>query len=365
MVSPERFEAINSETTDRRAMFYWQVDRPITNQEFVAIFMSRHENVDEALIAREAERLLPNSCTVTDIAGDDGYRSGSVNINRLLTCSDGQRVVARIHPAGLVNGYFDVEAVAMEAAGPFVPTPTALGLSHRATLGGLDMLLMTEMSGQNMKQFLATHPEKETTLVVEMGRTMAKLHEVKVEGYGFFDNQHAQDTGELRGLQPDFESHVLAALQPNLQVLIEAGYIAQDQADKITHLLQDNPLLKCSDPRLLHNDMADWNVLTDGMRITAVLDWDECFAGDPVADIACWSLFFTPERLAHFLQGYAEVSPLPHDFDAKLHIYRLRYVVSKLSLRHRKLGLQNDDIMKHLIKVGLDALEAESTYFAL
>ena len=365
MVSRERFNEINAATVKRDDMFYWQVDRPITNQEFVDIFMARHDNANEQLIAREAERLLPSPTKVLSVAGDAGYRSGSVNVNRLLTLADGQRLVARVHPAGLVNGYFDVEACAMEAARAYVPTPQTVGVSHRATQGGLDMLLMAEMPGRNMKQFLTAHPEKEADLVTDMGRTMARLHEVRVTGYGFFDNEHAQKTGELRGLHQDFESHIVAALQSNLKVLIDAGYIDAAQANKITAVLHGNPLTHCDDPRLLHNDFADWNVLTDGERIAAVLDWDECFAGDPVADIACWSLFFTPERLVHFMKGYTEVTPLPDDFEAKLHIYRLRYVVSKLSLRHRKLGLQNDDIMKNLIKVGLEALDAELAHFGL
>ncbi|HET7772164.1 MAG TPA: aminoglycoside phosphotransferase family protein [Chloroflexota bacterium] len=41
-----------------------------------------------------------------------------------------------------------------------------------------------------------------------------------------------------------------------------------------------------SPPRLLHLDYHPLNVLTDGARITAVLDWTNTRAGDPRADVA-------------------------------------------------------------------------------
>ncbi|HVB09814.1 MAG TPA: phosphotransferase, partial [Bacillota bacterium] len=39
-------------------------------------------------------------------------------------------------------------------------------------------------------------------------------------------------------------------------------------------------------PRLLHGDYHPLNVLTDGERITAVLDWTNAAAGDPRTDVA-------------------------------------------------------------------------------
>ena len=49
------------------------------------------------------------------------------------------------------------------------------------------------------------------------------------------------------------------------------------------------PVLEASappTPRLLHLDYHPLNVLTDGARITAVLDWTNARAGDPRADVA-------------------------------------------------------------------------------
>lgn len=95
------------------------------------------------------------------------------------------------------------------------------------------------------------------------------------------------------------------------------------------------------------------------------IDWDEAHAGDPIADIACWSLFFPSKRLELLLEGYKQVTDLPANFDEKFHIYRLRYLVSKLALRHKKYSYNKSPIMQDLVKVGRQALAEESVYFGL
>jgi aminoglycoside phosphotransferase (APT) family kinase protein len=371
MINASRLKEINRQTVDRRGMFYWQVDRPTDMREFVEIFVDRHKNFNEHVVADIIEDILNSesgetaSVKVKQILGNSDYQSGSVNINRLIILSNGRELVLRMHPSGLRNGYFDVEEAAMNAGRKVIPVPHIVTVHHGSDQDDPDFILMEKMPGRNMKNYLVTYPKHESELVRDMGRQMAALHDIEVKDFGFFDNDFARKTGKLRGIHKSFRHHVLAALSANLQVLIDAGYITQNQADKIGKLIITSDLIEYSHPRLLHNDMADWNVLTDGKKLTAILDWDECFGGDPLADIACWSLFFMPERLRVFLEGYREVADTGSDFDARLHIYRLRYVVSKLSLRHRKLGLQNDTIMPGLVKAGLQALKDESDFFKL
>jgi aminoglycoside phosphotransferase (APT) family kinase protein len=367
MISAKRFAEINKKTIDRHDMFYWQTDRPVTTEEYIEIFASRHDNTDDPTITKAVEDALKHAGAdyanthISKVIGNTDYKTGSVNINRLIVLDDGRELVLRMHPAGLHNGYFDVEAAAMNAARQYVPTPRVVTVLHNAPSGGFDLVLMGKMPGHNMKQYVPEHPDEEAELVREMGRNMARIHQVHVEGYGFFDNDYAKQTGKLRGLHKTFRDHVLAALPSNLSLLVGAEYITSKQADKITNLLSTSQLTVCDSPRLLHNDIADWNVLVDNRKLTAVLDWDECFAGDPVADIACWSLFFPTERLKTFLEGYNEVTPPGSDFDDRLHIYRLRYLVSKVTLRHKRKGYN----FPGLLEAGIQALKEESEYFGL
>lgn len=367
MITDERWNELNGMTVDRRNMFYWQVDRPMTMPEFAEIFMGRHAYFDEKRAADTITVWLSSvsgyeNCQVKEIITNQELEKGSVNVNRYVVLDDGRELVLRLHPTGLKNAYFDVEALAMDTAHAVVPTPKIIGVLHDDP--PYDFIVMEKMPGRNMHVYLQEHPEHEDTLVREMGRTMAKLHTVKVSGYGFFDNERAK-SGELVGLRDNFRDHVLASLSENLSVVVSGGYLSIQQATAVESLLTESELTHCDDPRLLHNDLADWNVLVDDEKLTAVLDWDECFAGDPVADIACWSLFFSSKRLITFLEGYTEVTNTDDSFEEKLHLYRLRYIAAKMSLRHRKFAYQKDHIMEHLLDAGKQAIIEEMVYFNL
>jgi fructosamine-3-kinase len=93
------------------------------------------------------------------------------------------------------------------------------------------------------------------------------------------------------------------------------------------------------------------------------LDWDECHAGDPIADLACWSTFFFIERMKPFLEGYQEIAALPSDFEDRFHYYRLRYTISKMALRAKMAQVNNSADLQDRIRAGKKALEEETSWF--
>ena len=152
----------------------------------------------------------------------------------------------------------------------------------------------------------------------------------------------------------------------NLDVLTKEGILTTEQSKSITSLFGDeNPLLDVSQAVMIHNDFADWNLLTDGEDVTGILDWDECVGGDPASDIACWSTFFEPERLKGFLEGYWQVAEKPRDFDERFELMRLRYIISKMTLRIRRYSWESTDFMKSKIEVGKVHLAQSLEYFGL
>ena len=371
-VKKSRMTEINTQSTDRHDMFYWQSDRPMTMQECAIIFGERHKQItNEKLAVMVREELRNRTCNEDinvdseAVIGGEHYTVGSVNINRGFALSNGQDIVGRFHPRALKNGYFAVESlVAKIALERGLPAAEPLAVHWSEANDDLDFILFRRVEGQNMKHRIKGHPEEEAALLFETGATMARLHEIECDGYGFFDNEAAQ-LGTLVGIHKNYRDHVLAALPPNLETIIGAGYITLQQAHRIESLLHDSVILKATPSRLIHNDMADWNIIVKDRKIAALIDWDEAHSGDPVADIACWSLFFTRSRLDGLLEGYRSVSELPVDFDERLHIYRLRYLVSKLALRHKKITYDTSEIMQSLVRAGVEALEDESKYFDL
>ena len=52
-------------------------------------------------------------------------------------------------------------------------------------------------------------------------------------------------------------------------------FLTKEAADKMKLLFTDNELLNSDVSVIVHNDFADWNLLTDDNTITGIIDWDE------------------------------------------------------------------------------------------
>lgn len=163
----------------------------------------------------------------------------------------------------------------------------------------------------------------------------------------------------------NYRSFILTGLDENLDRLVSFKIVSKNRVKAMKNVFDDNNFEPLDGPRLIHNDYADWNLLTDGSKITGVLDCDECHAGDPAADLACWSTFYNIERTGRFLKGYRSVVILPPDFDKRFHFYRLRYAISKMALRIKRYQVDKLDFLKEKLEVGKLALVEELKYFNL
>ncbi len=300
-------EKINAGISDRTDVFYWQTDRAIDPAEAGHIWADRHRYFDDPEIVDRVNLVLGDDklASIEPLDLDAQTNLGNVNSVRVSTLISGKEVVIRCHPKGVRNGYFHAEATAAHLAKE-AGLPSYDTFAVHDYEGGNDFAfhVLEKLSGTAIKKWLEANPDDEATLLPQIGKMMARLHQIKVDGFGAFDNERAKN-GELVGLHETFGQAVRAGLPFNLDVLKQQSVLTDEQVAAIGELFADsNPLLDVPQAVLVHNDFADWNLLTDGKDVSGVLDWDECVVGDPVSDIACWSTFFEPERLAGFLDGY-------------------------------------------------------------
>lgn len=361
-------EKINAGIADRTDVFYWQTDRAVDPAEAGHIWADRHRYFDDPEIAERVNATLGDDklVSIEPLDLDAQTNLGNVNSVRVGELASGRAVVIRCHPKGVRNGYFHAESTAAHHVKE-VGLPSYDTLAVHDYEGGNDFAfhVLEKLPGTAIKKWLEARPEDEATLLPQIGRTMAQLHQIKVKGFGPFDNARAKD-GELVGLHKTFANSVRAGLPFNLDVLTKEGVLTEEQTAAITKLFADsNPLLELSQAVMVHNDFADWNLLTDGKEITGVLDWDECVASDAISDIACWSTFFDPKRLAGFLDGYWQVAEKPADFQERFELLRLRYVLSKMTLRLRRYTWSPTDEMREKIETGKVHLAQSMEYFEL
>lgn len=345
---------INSRICDRNDCFYWQTDRKITVEEASMIWKDRHSAItnDELLVSVNKVLKDVKLDYIKPLDEKSQTSLGNVNSIRNGVLTNGKEVIIRCHPKGVRNGYFFAESLACTIAQEIgIPTYKTYVIHELQDENDISFQVIEKLDGNNIKLYLEEHPEKEEQLVYEMGKVMARLHKIKVNGFGPFDNEKAKN-GELIGLHSSLKSSVNAGLDENLQRLVANDLFSQEIANKIKSLFENNPLLESKYAILVHNDFADWNLLTDGNTIVAALDWDECVGGDPIEEIACWSTFFDPDRLDAFLKGYFSETIKYDNFDEKFQLMRLRYTVSKMALRIKRYKYEQNDFLKGMIEKG-------------
>lgn len=360
---------INRTSADRSKMFYWQVDRPFSEQEIKDIFLDRHQKFNRQLIE---EVILYGMTQISEtraqakvIELSDPIPFGSVNTVCKAKIADGTSVVVRIHPPEVKNSYFWAESIASQQAKlAGVPTYSTYIIDDSRQKFGFDYMIIERLPGETMKKLWPLPPKVDQQLIQETGMYLAKIHTIKTQQFGFFDNRLAKESGKLRGIHKSWKNHVLAAFISNLEYLTDNNVITSTQSKIVESIISKHAnIISCEDPRLVQNDLADWNQLVENNRITGIVDWDECFSGDPVADFSAWSVFFPLERMEHLKRGYLLISPLPDGFTEKFHFYRLRYIVSKLVVRKKKLIFQPNDFMQQLLDFALKILQDELKWY--
>lgn len=366
-LSSEQIRKINAVIIDRSNVFYWQTDRQITPSEAGTIWVDRHRYFTDDEILLKINTLWNDDQLLSLVPLDPNASTnlGNVNSVRVGKTQKGKDVVIRLHPRGIQNGYFFVEAEAARAAKEQgIASFTTYFVHMCENEQDFAFHILEKLPGIAVQKWLEQHPEDEQTLVYEMGKTMAKIHTISVSGFGPFSNTEARNN-KLCGVHTTEREAVLAGLPFNLTELVKESIITKEQAPKIQQLFETSPLLTCHHPVLVHNDMPDWNVLTDGTHITGVCDWDECVGGDATCDIACWSTFFKPERLSRFLEGYFSVTKKPDNFEEKFELLRFRYIVSKMTLRVRRYQWVQNDFLRDKIASGKLHLALSLQYFHL
>lgn len=362
-----KLNEINQRIGDRTDCFYWQTDRKISAEEAAMIWKDRHSAItNEELLDKINANLEKDKLAYMKPFDENAQTSlGNVNSIRVGVLESGKEVIIRCHPKGVRNGYFYAESLASKLAlENGLPAYKTYLIHELENERDISYQVIEKLDGNTVQSYLKEHSEKEEQLVVEIGKMMARLHKISANHFGPFDNEQAK-IGRLCGIHNSLKDSICAGLAENLERLVKYNILTKEIADKMKELFEDNELLHSDVSVLIHNDFADWNLLTDGNTITGIIDWDECVAGNPIQEIACWSTFFDPERIKPFLKGYFSETPIYDNFDEMFELMRLRYTISKMALRIKRYTYEKTPFLKSMIEKGEKHLEELSKIFDL
>ena len=246
-----------------------------------------------------------------------------------VSLADGERVVARVAPAGTKR--YEMERALMKRvrlAG--VPCPAVHAVS---TVDDFDVMLVEYVHGVRLSDAPGA-----LAMAAECGEVLALIHGVPVEGYGHLDAGGAGVSHSLeQWFVDDFESRFQAAsdvVDPDARSLIARIWSLFDAA---------RPFLRGLSGSLAHGDFSPANVLVANGRVTGVVDWESAKAGPPGFDFGWWDwctdALGTPFSTEDLIEGYVRHRPL--DLNALAEMRRL--VVLRILVGHVAWAAERED----------------------
>ena len=156
-----------------------------------------------------------------------------------------------------------------------------------------------------------------------LAATLRRVHAIRGNRFGFVD---VSAPAETRGVHESWWAYLVTRLDAHVSGLRDAGLVSAQEAERIASLFDaPSPALEAVQPRLLHGDPGNHNVLLREGQVVLV-DWEDALLGDPLFDLAFWATFHPERRWPGFFEAYFGAPWRPN---AAFWLYFLRIALSK------------------------------------
>ncbi|WP_328953045.1 aminoglycoside phosphotransferase family protein [Kitasatospora purpeofusca] len=239
-------------------------------------------------------------------------KSGTDSLPFAATTRDGHQLVIKVRRAGSRSRYPTAAWASAHMRGAGIPAAEILWHSREACVETLCL-------GRSLEAEPPTPQNLDAARCA--GEVLRRLHTIEVGSFGQLDGhgigQHATIQGWFLSLTPrnipSLDGLDLPRLLHRTRFILDVG----------------SGRLPSSTPRLLHGDWVGRHLFTDGRQITGVVDLESVRGGDPLAELAGWSLREPAPMTEALLDGYFD-GPIPADRLLPLVLFRLRIAYSLL-----------------------------------
>jgi len=207
---------------------------------------------------------------------------GQSNLTFLATDADGRRVVLRRPPLGdLLASAHDVareHRILSALAGTGVPIPPVVAFTDDPAVTDVPLLAMGFVDGWVVEDPAAV----DERVALALPRALATIHAVDLEEIGLLDlaSHKPYAARQLKRWRRQWEDSATRSL-PVVGELADRLEAAMPQQRELT---------------LVHGDFHVLNVILapDGSTVRAILDWELCTLGDPLADLGGLMAYASP-----------------------------------------------------------------------
>lgn len=240
-----------------------------------------------------------------------------------ITTANGQSIILRISHSS--EPRFKEEKWALDHAREAgVPTPKVI-LIDQVNLGTKLLFFCVEekLQGQPLKEIYSKHEidESSKNLVLKAGRILAKIHSIKVKGFGQLDENGNGKFKSWEDYMLNDEKHIDEFKRIAKKVDIDFSYITQ-----AFEILNNYKLVyQTIEPRLLHGDFSPKHLLVVNNEITGVIDMENCKGGDIARDFSWWDYFHRGKFPVEWLmEGYEDPQVLTQEFRTRVKLCGLQ-----------------------------------------
>ncbi len=313
----------------RRDIYYWKCDRPAAFHGTAQGEARQPRPETEAMLRGVLTRHFGGApAALRDGGGQGNHRTFVAGV-------DGHEYFVRIEDGPERDDYLTVESFVMGQVSAFgVPTPRVFASDATRRDVPFAWQILELVPEPDLNRHFKAGTLATETIARQIGGHIATWQALPVEGYGPFEVEEVRSHGRLRGLHASYPAYFHTRLDRHLDFLVRQEFLHSARAAEIRTAIElHRPLLDLPAGCLVHKDIALWNLLGTASAITAVIDWDDCIAGDPMDDLALLGCFHDGAFLRPAFAGYAAVRPLPPDHRARFWLHLLRNMIFKAVIR--------------------------------
>ena len=315
----------------RESIYYWKCDSPLSVEAKKKLFFKEKYASPEFLSIAAGCIKTWNGETPSEIMANGGDGNHFAFIIKLKS---GEKVFLRGDEGG-DDDYMMAETAAMKLADKHgVPVPKTLFHSTGEEKIPVNFQILELIERKPLDKFHKDGSLDIRRTASQLGAHLKILHNIKLDGFGFFNTRLLKGEGKLRGLLDSYADYFHTKLDEHLSHLEGCGLLTQKESADIQSIFRENEdALKLDKASLTHRDAALWNILGTASDVESIVDWDDCVAGEPADELGMLLCLYRADFMRPLLNAYADGGRTEESFIRKIWLHMLRNMLWKAKLR--------------------------------
>lgn len=236
------------------------------------------------IIRKMAEKFFPED----PLAEYEELTEGYFNVAYKVTLLSGSSMVLKVAPLHEIpvmtyekNIMFaEVESMKMAAADPKIPVPRVFGYDDSQTICPSSYFFMEKLRGSSLYSLREDLPEENVNAIKkETGELNRRINEIACPCFGLPGQRDCQGEEWFPVFRRMMEMGMEDAEARSVDLKVSGGVVLEC-------LEKDRGYFEAvKTPCLVHWDIWEGNIFTDGTRVTGIIDWERSLWGDPLLEV--------------------------------------------------------------------------------